>query len=159
MARRQGRGITLCIFSALWLCFRSSQLKEDSEEDLATIPRVGMADLERKVRTVPTDVEQLPNGATLLTHPLPTAGVVYADVLLDLVSARHARKRSPRPAQIGVDGPRSSPLIAGVSLPPCRIPLLTSSLHPSAISSFLCEAFSLSLTHTTKVRSEVSPPR
>jgi len=63
---------------------KEAQLKEDSEEDLATIPRVGMADLERKVRTVPTDVEQLPNGATLLTHPLPTAGVVYADVLLDL---------------------------------------------------------------------------
>merc|ERR1719424_1843334 len=63
---------------------KEAQLKEDSEADLATIPRVGLADLEREVKTSPTDMGSLPGGGTLLTHPLPTAGVVYADVLLDL---------------------------------------------------------------------------
>jgi len=63
---------------------KAAQLKEDSPEDLATIPRVGLPDLEREVRTIPTDVFPLAGGATLLEHPLPTAGVVYADVLLDL---------------------------------------------------------------------------
>ena len=54
--------------------------------DLATIPRVTTADLEREVKTVTTNVDaSLAGGAgTLLTHPLPAAGVVYADVLLDL---------------------------------------------------------------------------
>ena len=64
---------------------KEAQLKEDSPEDLGTIPRVTTADLERTVKTVPTLVDPLAGGAgKLLTHPLPTAGVVYADVLLDL---------------------------------------------------------------------------
>jgi len=62
---------------------KEAQLKEDSAEDLATIPRVGLADLERTVKTVPTNIAELSGGGKLLTHPLPTAGVVYADVLLD----------------------------------------------------------------------------
>ena len=33
---------------------------------------------------MPTDVSALSGGVPLLTHPLPCAGVVYADVLLDL---------------------------------------------------------------------------
>ena len=40
--------------------------------------------LEAKVKEVPTDVSALSGGVPLLTHPLPCAGVVYADVLLDL---------------------------------------------------------------------------
>jgi len=63
---------------------KEAQLKEDSEADLASIPRVGLADLERSVKTIPTEVGELPGGGVLLTHPLPTAGVVYADILLDL---------------------------------------------------------------------------
>merc|ERR1719149_511136 len=63
---------------------KRAQLAEDSAEDLATIPRVGLADLEAKVKEVPTDVSALSGGVPLLTHPLPCAGVVYADVLLDL---------------------------------------------------------------------------
>jgi len=63
---------------------KEAQLKEDSTEDLATIPRVGLSDLDTSVKTVPTDEEPLQGGGLLLTHPLPTAGVVYADVLLDL---------------------------------------------------------------------------
>mmetsp|Transcript_1428 Transcript_1428/g.4167 ORF Transcript_1428/g.4167 Transcript_1428/m.4167 type:complete len:1068 (-) Transcript_1428:311-3514(-) len=63
---------------------KRAQLAEDSAEDLATIPRVGLADLEAKVKEVPTDMSALSGGVPLLTHPLPCAGVVYADVLLDL---------------------------------------------------------------------------
>ncbi|EOD08847.1 peptidase M16 [Emiliania huxleyi CCMP1516] len=65
---------------------KRAQLAEDSAEDLATIPRVGLADLEAKacLSRVPTDVSALSGGVPLLTHPLPCAGVVYADVLLDL---------------------------------------------------------------------------
>jgi Zn-dependent M16 (insulinase) family peptidase len=63
---------------------KKAQLAEDSEEDIATIPRVGLADLERKVKTIPSIVDCLPNGGSMLTHPLPTAGVVYADVLFDM---------------------------------------------------------------------------
>merc|ERR1719149_382871 len=63
---------------------KRAQLAEDSAEDLATIPRVGLADLEAKVKEVPTDVSALSGGVPLLTHPLPCAGVVYADVLLSL---------------------------------------------------------------------------
>ena len=63
---------------------KAAQLKEDSPEDLATIPRVGLADLERVVKIDPTVVGSLDGGGTLLTHALPTAGVVYADVLLDI---------------------------------------------------------------------------
>jgi len=65
---------------------KAAQLAEDSAEDLATIPRVGLADLERQVQTYPTVFAELTGGGQQLTHPLPSAGVVYADILLDLTS-------------------------------------------------------------------------
>uniref|UniRef100_A0A7S2CTU1 Peptidase M16C associated domain-containing protein n=1 Tax=Haptolina brevifila TaxID=156173 RepID=A0A7S2CTU1_9EUKA len=65
---------------------KTAQLAEDSPEDLATIPRVGIADLERTVQTYPTELSDLPGGGKQLTHPLPSAGVVYADILLDMSS-------------------------------------------------------------------------
>merc|ERR1719217_1381544 len=66
---------------------KAAQLAEDTPEQLATIPAVGLADLERKVKVIETKVDKTTfeaEGATLLTHALPTAGVVYADVLLDM---------------------------------------------------------------------------
>jgi len=68
---------------------KAAQLAEDSPEQLATIPSVGLADLERAVKVVETTVDGeifKAEGATLLTHALPTAGVVYADVLLDMTA-------------------------------------------------------------------------
>mmetsp|Transcript_21582 Transcript_21582/g.51491 ORF Transcript_21582/g.51491 Transcript_21582/m.51491 type:complete len:838 (+) Transcript_21582:296-2809(+) len=68
---------------------KAAQLAEDSPEQLATIPSVGLADLERNVKVVETTVDTevfKAAGATLLTHALPTAGVVYADVLLDMTA-------------------------------------------------------------------------
>ena len=63
---------------------KQAQLAEDTPEQLATIPCVGLADLEREVKVVETATAPLAGGGTLLTHALPTAGVVYADVLLDM---------------------------------------------------------------------------
>jgi len=63
---------------------KAAQLQEDTPEQLATIPRVGLADLERAVKVTPYEVGSLAGGGTRLTHALPTAGVVYADVLLDM---------------------------------------------------------------------------
>ena len=63
---------------------KEAQLKEDTPEQLASIPRVGIKDLEREVKVTPTEVAELPGGGKMLTHPLPTSGVVYADLLLDM---------------------------------------------------------------------------
>jgi len=63
---------------------KEAQLREDTPEQLATIPRVGKDDLERKVKEYPSFKESLPGGGTLLLNPLPTAGVIYADVMLDM---------------------------------------------------------------------------
>jgi len=63
---------------------KEAQLREDTPEQLASIPRVTIADLERTVKEFPTDFGTLAGGGQLLTHALPTAGVVYADVLFDM---------------------------------------------------------------------------
>ncbi|KAJ1445570.1 Metalloenzyme, LuxS/M16 peptidase-like protein [Pelagophyceae sp. CCMP2097] len=63
---------------------KEAQLREDSPEDLASIPAVGLADIDRKIKEVPTILEQI-DGVNVLTHPLPTAGVVYADVLFNVM--------------------------------------------------------------------------
>ena len=63
---------------------KEAQLKEDSADDLATIPSVGLADLRREVATIPSEVTTMDGGGSLLTHGVPSGGVVYADVLLDL---------------------------------------------------------------------------
>ena len=46
---------------------KEAQLREDSPEQLATIPRVGIDDLERKVKTYPSYKEALSGGGALLT--------------------------------------------------------------------------------------------
>ena len=50
---------------------KEAQLKEDSEEALASIPRVGIADLEREVKTIPTEIASLAGGGKLLSTPSP----------------------------------------------------------------------------------------
>lgn len=63
---------------------REAQLKEDPPEALASIPAVGLADLERDVKDIPTEIDAIAGGATMLSHALPSAGVVYTNVLFDL---------------------------------------------------------------------------
>lgn len=71
---------------------KEKQTTPDTAEDLATIPSLGLDDLEKKVKSIPKDVGTVPGapGATLLSRELPTAGIVYADVALDLRGALDA---------------------------------------------------------------------
>jgi presequence protease len=55
----------------------------DSPEALATIPTLRLADIARTVRTVPTR-QAMMAGTTVLTHELPTNGIVYLDIGLNL---------------------------------------------------------------------------
>ncbi len=55
----------------------------DAPEALATIPRLSLDDLDKTVKTVPIEVLNL-NEATVLYHDLPTSGIIYLDLALDL---------------------------------------------------------------------------
>lgn len=59
------------------------QRTPDKPEDIAKIPTLHVSDLEREVKTVPTQVLTLQD-ATVLYHELPTSGVVYVDLTLDM---------------------------------------------------------------------------
>lgn len=59
------------------------QAKPDPEEALATIPLLHRDDLDKQIRTVPRGEASL-GGATLLTHPLSTNGILYLDIGMDL---------------------------------------------------------------------------
>lgn len=55
----------------------------DSAEDLAKLPRLELADLDKQIRTVPIDIAEQ-EGATVLYHDLFTNGIAYVDVSFDL---------------------------------------------------------------------------
>ncbi|WP_207633261.1 insulinase family protein [Devosia aurantiaca] len=55
----------------------------DKPEDLAKIPALTLNDLDREIRTVPTEESDL-SGARLLYHDLPTLGILYLDLGFDL---------------------------------------------------------------------------
>ncbi|MBM3279664.1 MAG: insulinase family protein [Candidatus Handelsmanbacteria bacterium] len=62
---------------------RQRQEAPDPPEALAALPRLGLADLEPKVKTLP--LEQMAEGGTsLLYHELSTNGIVYLDLAFDL---------------------------------------------------------------------------
>ena len=63
---------------------RELQQKPDDPADLDKIPRLTLGDLEPDIRTIPIDVSQLGDTATLLHHDLFTNGVVYLNVGFDL---------------------------------------------------------------------------
>eukprot|EP01052_Picozoa_sp_SAG31_P003535 SAG31_NODE_137_length_23063_cov_5.002569_4_plen_514_part_00 len=64
------------------------QAAEDSPAAKATIPRLSLADLDRKQPEIPLTVENDndPSRFTLLRHELQTAGILYADIGLDLLT-------------------------------------------------------------------------
>lgn len=62
---------------------RALQEAVDRPEDLAKIPTLTLKDLERDIRTVPTETKDLA-GAQLLLHDLPTLGILYLDIGFDL---------------------------------------------------------------------------
>ena len=55
----------------------------DKPEDLAKIPTLTLDDLDREIRTVPTE-ERAQAGVRGLFHDLPTLGIVYLDLGFDL---------------------------------------------------------------------------
>ena len=55
----------------------------DDPQALAAIPRLKLDDLEKQVRTIPTE-ERRVRGVRLLWHPLPAHGIVYLDIGFNL---------------------------------------------------------------------------
>lgn len=62
---------------------KALQEEVDKPEELAKIPTLTLADLDRDIRTVPTEDGDI-GGARLLYHDLPTLGIVYLDLGFDL---------------------------------------------------------------------------
>ncbi len=62
---------------------RELQETPDSPEALATIPSLGLEDLDKEPKHVPTEVSTV-HGAEVLYHDLFTNGIVYIDLGLDL---------------------------------------------------------------------------
>ncbi|MCP8884753.1 insulinase family protein [Devosia sp. XJ19-1] len=67
---------------------RTARLKElqeavDRPEDLAKIPTLTLADLDRDIRTVPTQETSI-QGVRTLYHDLPTLGILYLDLGFDM---------------------------------------------------------------------------
>mgnify|MGYP001172651028 CR=1 FL=1 len=62
---------------------RRLQEEPDRPEDLAKIPTLRIADLDRQGKTIPTE-ERAAGGAPLLFHDLFTNGIVYLDLAFDL---------------------------------------------------------------------------
>lgn len=68
----------------------SSRLKEaqeapDSPEARATLPQLGLSDIDPQAKELPIEVLKDLDGvdATVITHDLETSGILYADVLFD----------------------------------------------------------------------------
>ncbi len=59
------------------------QEEPDNPDDLAKIPTLKIADLDRQSKTIPTE-ERTAGGAPLLFHDLFTNGIVYLDLAFDL---------------------------------------------------------------------------
>lgn len=64
---------------------RQMQETPDRPEDLATIPGLSREDIDPAVRTVPTEIKNT-ESATVLQHDLPTNGICYCDLALDLTA-------------------------------------------------------------------------
>ncbi len=62
---------------------RRKQEAPDSKEALATLPRLTLQDLDPKNAPIPAETGDL-SGARLFTHELPTNGIIYLDIGLDL---------------------------------------------------------------------------
>ena len=63
---------------------KARQAAKDDAADLAKIPSLRLGDLEKKSVAIPLEVRDGGDGATVLRHALPTAGVLYVDVALEL---------------------------------------------------------------------------
>ncbi len=62
---------------------KKHQETPDSPEALASIPALQLSDIDPKIKTIPIEIGELA-GAKLLTHDLPTNGILYLDLGFDL---------------------------------------------------------------------------
>lgn len=62
---------------------KSEQTRPDPPEHLASIPRLRLEDLESRNKLIPAEPQDL-DGIPLLYHELPTNGILYLDLGLDL---------------------------------------------------------------------------
>jgi hypothetical protein len=62
---------------------KAMQVRPDPPEALATIPSLDLDDLERENKTIPLELGEQ-QGVRVLYHDLPTSGIIYLDVGLDL---------------------------------------------------------------------------
>ena len=72
---------------------KEAQAAEDSAEARATLPRLGLGDIDRKARELPIEVWRSPApdspATTILLHPNPSNGILYADIGFDFSSLTH----------------------------------------------------------------------
>ncbi len=64
---------------------KAYQESQDSPEKLALLPTLKLSDIDRKIKTIPTEHLDL-DGVPLLYHDLDTNGVIYLDLVFDLRS-------------------------------------------------------------------------
>lgn len=62
------------------------QSEPDAPEAMATIPKLTLEDIPPEVRRIPETVEKR-DGATVIKHEIPTAGIIYTDLLFDISDA------------------------------------------------------------------------
>ncbi|KAG5190324.1 Metalloenzyme, LuxS/M16 peptidase-like protein [Tribonema minus] len=62
---------------------KDAQAREDSAEARAMLPTLALADLDKSVKTTPIDIGQV-DGVTVVSHALPSSGILYADVGMDM---------------------------------------------------------------------------
>lgn len=65
-----------------------AQGSPDPPESLATLPRLKLSDVPRRVRTIPTERHEV-RGVTVLEHPIFSNGVAYVHLAFDLSDLDH----------------------------------------------------------------------
>ncbi|UZP69023.1 insulinase family protein [Desulfovibrio mangrovi] len=68
---------------------RTMQETPDDPEAVASIPRVTKDDLPLKNKTIPAEFSEV-SGVRVMTHDLPTGGILYADVTFDMLGVDEA---------------------------------------------------------------------
>jgi len=78
---------------------QTKQATPDSEADIATIPHITLTDVDRTVVDYPNTVEEniFGSSVTVVSHTLSTAGILYADIFIDIsaLSLKMAAEKLP----------------------------------------------------------------
>ncbi|CAM9450782.1 unnamed protein product [Chrysoparadoxa australica] len=62
---------------------KAAQAAEDSPQAKATLPKLSLKDLDKKAKEIPIAFDEV-DGVKLITHDLPSSGILYADVGIDM---------------------------------------------------------------------------